>query len=69
MSIPSLIANFVNKDNKSDDKFIKEFREFKDMMANRPVQQVHVDSFGNIIETSYQNGLKTVIKHQTKKIL
>jgi hypothetical protein len=66
---PSLIANFVNKDNKSDDKFIKEFREFKDMMANRPVQQVHVDSFGNIIETSYQNGLKTVIKHQTKKIL
>jgi TP901 family phage tail tape measure protein len=66
---PSLIANFVNKDNKSDDKFIKEFREFKNMMANRPVQQVHVDSFGNIIETSYQNGLKTVIKHQTKKIL
>jgi uridine kinase len=52
---PSLIANFVNKDNKSDDKFIKEFREFKDMMANRPVQQVHVDSFGNIIETSYRD--------------
>ena len=48
---------------------LKKIDELNNTMASRPVQQVHVDSFGNIIETSYKNGLKTTISHQMKKPL
>jgi hypothetical protein len=62
----------ITKTVKKDDtnyKLLNEIRDLKNVMASRPVQQVHVDSFGNIIETSYKNGLKTTISHQMKKPL
>jgi hypothetical protein len=50
-------------------KLIKEIKEFKDIMRARPVQQWNIDSFGNIIETSYKDGLRTVTRHKNKKPL
>jgi len=35
-------------------------------MKNKPVQQVNVDRFGNLIETIYINGRKDTIKHKTR---
>lgn len=46
---------------------LNEIKALRSEAASRPVQQVHVDSFGNIIETSYRDGLKTVINHKAKK--
>jgi len=66
---PSLITRkSVVKDN-TNSMLLKEIKSLRSEAADRPVQQVHIDSFGNIIEESYRNGLKTVIKHQAKKLL
>lgn len=62
------ITKTVKKDN-TNYKLLNEIKALRAEAAGRPVQQVHVDSFGNIIEESYRNGLKTTISHQMKKPL
>jgi hypothetical protein len=50
---------FQNKDN---EKMITLLEEIK----NKPIQQVDVDSLGNLIETIYINGRKDVTKYINK---
>jgi hypothetical protein len=66
---PSLITKKVSNKDNTNMLLLKEIKSLRSEAADRPVQQVHVDSFGNIIETSYRNGLNTIIKHQAKKLI
>jgi hypothetical protein len=45
----------------------KEIINLLEDIRNKPVHQFDVDKFGNFIETIYQNGIKTVIKHKNKR--
>ena len=36
-------------------------------IESKPTQQVHVDTFGNLVETIYQQTEKTIITHKMPK--
>ena len=36
-------------------------------LLKKPTQQVHVDTFGNLVETIYQQTEKTIITHKMPK--
>jgi hypothetical protein len=64
-----LALSVTNKQDKQVDKthlVVNKLNSLQEAIENRPVQQVNVDSFGNIIETAYKKGLKTVITHKQK---
>jgi hypothetical protein len=64
-----LALSVTNKQDKQVDKthlIVNGLKELKQTIINEPKQQVNVDSFGNIIETAYKKGLKTVITHKQK---
>jgi hypothetical protein len=45
----------------------KEIIEILEEIRNKPVQLLDVDKFGNIIETVYENGRKTVTKYKNRR--
>jgi hypothetical protein len=45
----------------------KEIISLLQEIKNKPVQQVDVDSLGNLIETVYEKGVKTVTKYKNKR--
>jgi hypothetical protein len=45
---------------------VNAINDLKTEFKNRPVQQVDVDSLGNLIETTYKNGIKTVVKYKNQ---
>jgi hypothetical protein len=52
------------KQDNSNAKLLNELKELKEIMANKPVQQVHVDSFGNLVEVIHKNGIKEITRHK-----
>jgi len=58
-------VNIVQKqDENGNDRLYYEIKELKEIMKNKPVQRVDVDGLGNIIETTFKKGAKTVIKRK-----
>jgi hypothetical protein len=56
--------NFVD-----NTQVVNAINDLKTEFRNRPIQQVEVDKLGNLIETVYKNGVKTVVKHKTNRKL
>jgi hypothetical protein len=48
-------------------KVISAINDLNTTLKNKPVQMVEVDKLGNLIETIYKNGQKTVIKYKGNK--
>jgi len=46
---------------------VMEIKGLRKELKEKPVQQVRVDQLGNLIETVYGNGIKTVTKHKNKR--
>ena len=62
-------SELQNQQQQSFSNFISEQKEIINVLKsinNKPTQQVNVDGLGNLIETIYTRGQKTVIKHKTK---
>lgn len=57
-TVVEIANNMLLKEYSKQTKILKE-------IADKPVQQVAVDEFGNLIETIYKSGIKEVIKHKT----
>lgn len=62
-------ANTLSKNDTPIDKsylVVKELQQLRDEIKNKPTQQVHVDSFGNLVEVVYKNGVKDTFKYKAK---
>ena len=63
------VVDQASPDNKAIDKthlIVNGLKELKEEIASKPVQQVTVDSFGNLAEAVYRNGVKDTIKYKGK---
>jgi len=64
-----LALSVTNKQYKQVDntsKYLIKTNEKLDALINKPVQQVNVDSFGNLVEVVYRNGVKDTKKYKGK---
>ena len=67
-----MAINVTSKQDKQVDKtylLVNEIKDLKDIISNKPVQQVNVDSFGNLVEVVYQKSVKDTYIHKSKKWL
>ena len=67
-----LALSVTNKQDKQVDKthlIVSELGRLRYDMNNKPVQQVNVDSFGNLVEVVYRNGVRDTKTYKGKKWL
>lgn len=64
-------VNIGKKDKQVDNThlLVSEIKDLKNVISNKPVQQVNVDSFGNLVEVVYKNGVKDTYTYKSKKWL
>lgn len=64
-----LALSVTEKQNKQVDytsKHLIQTNKKLDVLINKPVQQVNVDSFGNLVEVVYKNGVRDTKKYKSK---
>lgn len=64
-----LALSVTNKQDKKEDKtylIVQGLNELKQTIINEPKQQVNVDSFGNLVEVVYRNGVKDIKRYKSK---
>ena len=62
------VANMKIQQERTD-KIVDGLKSLKQSIDNKPVQQVNVDSFGNLVEVVYKNGVKDTYTYKSKKWL
>jgi hypothetical protein len=62
-------VNVIKQPNNDNKKVIASIEALRKDINSKPIQQVNVDSLGNLIETVYTNSVKDTIKYKTRKRL